>query len=308
MVRNRRTENTSLCRLINMYCKIKYHKIYNLISLLRRNGFFIGSNGFKFEFNKVNKKDIMRLFYFSIAYGVKFSLESGFWCYNNGLIILPNGIRFYLEGFNSLVFAETFLYDIHFVNFDLKGKVVVQAGGFIGDTALYYASKGAEIYSFEPDSISFDRALTNIKLNPELSKNIVMKNYAVGEDGEISFPINPEGSIGSSMFETEGKDTIRVKSVSVRTILNEFDIHDPYLLDLDIKGNEFDVLADESVSKFKIIRIEYSQIKINKNLGNRDEIIKKLQEYNFNNIRIFKQNQESFDLSESGVIEAIKFG
>ena len=305
---NRKTKRMSLCKLISIYCKINGYRVHNFISLLRKSGSLICSNGFRFDFNSRNKKDILRLFYFTITYGVKFSQDDGFWHYKDGLLTLPIGIRFFIEGFNSLVFAETFLYDIHFAQFDLKDKVVVQAGGFIGDTALYYASRGAKIYSFEPDIISFGRALANIKLNPELSKNIVMKNYAVGKDGEIDFPINPEGSIGSSMYETEGRDTIKVKSASIRTILNDFDINDAYLLDLDIKGNEFDVIEDDSVSKFKMIRIEYSSIIVNKKLGSRDEIIKKLQEYGFNIIRVFKQNEESFDLTESGIIEAIKAG
>jgi tRNA G37 N-methylase Trm5 len=41
---------------------------------------------------------------------------------------------------------------------------VVQAGGFIGDTALYYASRGSKIYSFELDINSCNLALENIKL------------------------------------------------------------------------------------------------------------------------------------------------
>ena len=61
--------------------------------------------------------------------------------------------------FDPLIFSETFLADIHFSNFDLKNKIVIQAGGFIGDTALYYSSRGAKVFSFEPDINSYQLAL-----------------------------------------------------------------------------------------------------------------------------------------------------
>jgi len=155
--------------------------------------------------------------------------------------------------FDALIFSETFLSDIHFSDFNLENEIVVQAGGFIGDTALYYAYRGANVYSFEPDINSFNLALENIKLNPELSKRIVMKNYAIGNDETIEFLVNPNGSGGSSAYSLNGKKTIKVKSVSIRTILEEFSSNDPYLLDLDIKGKEFEIINDKSISKFKMI-------------------------------------------------------
>jgi hypothetical protein len=61
-----------------------------------------------------------------------------------------------------------------------------------------------------------------------------MKNYALGKDEEIDFPVDPNGSGGSSAYYIEGKSTIKVKSVSISSILKEFSIKEPFLLDLDI--------------------------------------------------------------------------
>ena len=58
------------------------------------------------------------------------------------------------------------------------------------------------------------------------------------------------------------------------------------------------------LSKFKIIRIEYSTKIGDKKLGNRDYIIKKLKQLGFKNIRIYKHNYGSYDLFEHGTIEA----
>jgi len=278
----------------------------NVIDLYKKNGHLKCPNGFVFNFKSNTARDVKKLFEFSIVYGVKFSDEKGSWNYSDGIITIPQGIKFKIDMFNPLIFSETFLSDIHFSDFNLDNEIVIQAGGFIGDTALYYAYRGANVYSFEPDINSFNLALENIKLNPELSKKIVMKNYALGNDGVIEFPINPNGSGGSSAYSLDGKKTINIKSVSIRTILEEFSINDPYLLDLDIKGKEFDIINDKSISKFKMIRIEYSTSIDGKKIGERQQLIEKLKEYGFNRIRIFKHNEGRYDLLDHGTIEATK--
>ena len=36
----------------------------------------------------------------------------------NKILILPNGLRFYLYSVDPLIFSETFIHDIHFIGFD----------------------------------------------------------------------------------------------------------------------------------------------------------------------------------------------
>ena len=282
------------------------NRIYNAINLVKKKGDLILPNNFRISFNKENRKDIINLFTFALFCGVEFSDKEGYWHYGNNIVTTPNNIRFNLKNFDPLIFSETFLRDIHFSDFNLNDKIVVQAGGFIGDTALYYASRGAIIYSFEPDINSCTLAFENIKLNPELSKNIVMKNYAIGDDEEIDFPIEPSGSGGSSAYYLQNKKTIKVKSVSISSILKEFSLENPFLLDLDIKGKEFEVINDENIQKFEMVRIEYSTHIGDKLIGSRDDIIKKLLEYGFNKIRIFKHHEGAYDLTIHGTIEARK--
>ncbi|MCL4480685.1 MAG: FkbM family methyltransferase [Candidatus Thermoplasmatota archaeon] len=297
--------NKLLIRLL-IYTIYGENRKHNFTNLLKKKGSFILSNNFRLNFNKNNKNDVENLFAFCIVNGVEFSDKEGYWHYRDNIITTPTNIRFNINKFDQLIFSETFLSDVHFSDFELKNKIVVQAGGFIGDTALYYASRGAIIYSFEPDINSYNLALENMKLNPELSNNIVMKNYAIGSDGDIDFPINPNGSGGSSAYDLENRITIKVKSVSLSTILKEFSIESPFLLDLDIKGNEFEIINDESIAKFEMVRIEYSTHIGNKQIGSRKDIIYKLREYGFNKIRIFKHNEGIYDLNNSGTIEAIK--
>ncbi|MCW1302686.1 MAG: FkbM family methyltransferase [Candidatus Rehaiarchaeum fermentans] len=106
------------------------------------------------------------------------------------------------------------------------------------------------------------------------------------------------------MYDTSRYKTVKVRSVS--TILKEFNISEPYLLDLDIKGKEFDVINDDAISKFKIVRIEYNINIGGTMIGTRDELIDKLKEYGFRKIRVYKHNEVAYDLHYHGTIEARK--
>lgn len=286
------------------------HWFKNLLNLNRKTGKLICRNGFVLNFDKTNYYNVKSLFYFSLLHGVLLSNKNkrGYWNYKNNVISTPQGIKFDIKSFDELIFAETFLHDIHFSDFNLRNKIVIQAGGFTGDTALYYAYRGAKVYSFEPDPNSCNLAILNLKLNnSKLRKKVVFQNLAIGKDEIVEFPINTNvNSGGSSIYKTEKNRTVKIRSVSIKTILKEFKIKKPYLLDLDIKGSEFNVINEKALSKFEMVRIEYSTKIGNKKLGTRDYIIKQLKQLGFKNIRIYKHNYGSYDLFEHGTIEAKK--
>lgn len=283
------------------------YTIENPISVFfHKNGIVKFSDGYSIPFDKQTKKTIMSIVDLVLSNGIKFGDQEYQWKldYKRGIIETHQGLKFNMNQVRIL--DETFLYQIHFSGMDLKNKVVITAGAYIGDTPLFYSYYGAKVYGFEPDPNSYIQALENINLNPELSKNIVMKNYAVGKDEELNFPINPKGSGSSSVFNLKNRKTVNIVSKSITTILHEFDISDPYLLDLDIKGSEFTVIEDASIGKFQRVRIEYSPYLLhaeNKNLG---YLINKLKGYGFSKIRIFKHNYMRFDLIDHGTIEGEK--
>ncbi len=282
------------------------HRFRNLLNINKKNGKLICRNGFVLNFNKANHHNIKDLFYFSLLDGVLLSNKRGHWNYKKGIITTPQEIKFDIKTFDKFIFAETFLYDIHFSDFNLNNKIVIQAGGFTGDTALYYADRGANVYSFEPNPESYNLALLNLNLNPDLARRIIFKNLAIDKDRIIEFYIDKYNSGGSSAYDNGGKKIVNVRSVSINTILSEFNIKDPYLLDIDIKGSEFEIINEDSLSKFKMIRIEYTAKIGNITLGKREAIIKRLKQLGFKNIRIYKHNNGSYDLIEHGTIEAKK--
>ena len=283
------------------------YTIENPISLLlRKHGVARFSNGYEIPYNRENKKSIVNLVYFIMQTGIRFGEKNNQWKLGpvNGTIQTHQGIKLSLHTIGLI--EETFLYQIHFSGFDLKEKVVITGGAYIGDTPLFYSYYGAKVYAFEPDPNSFSQAIANVQMNPGLSQRIIMSNYGIGADEEIDFPIGVESSGGSSMYLKYRKNTAKVRFLSITTILQHFNISDPYLLDLDIKGSEFNVIEDESVKKFHKVRIEYSPYLMKSSQKSLDYLIDKLKSYGFVNMRVYKHNDLRFDLVDHGVLEAEK--
>lgn len=165
-----------------------------------------------------------------------------------GVVETPSGIRFSLDSLEANIFAETFIYDLHRVETGLAGRVVVDVGGHVGDTALYFAGEGATVHSMEPDPLNFQRLQANIALNPKLSGQIHPLKVAVGVDGMVSFHSGLLG--GSGKFATIG-EPIQVESISLTSFLDRNHIEHPYLLKLDCKGSEFEIVKDPAMARFE---------------------------------------------------------
>ncbi|MEL9997919.1 MAG: hypothetical protein QXH99_05440 [Sulfolobales archaeon] len=66
------------------------------------------------------------------------------------LLKMTDGVLLLLESYDPTVLAETWLYEIHFLGFDLSDWLVIDIGAYVGDTALYYARRGAFVVAVEP--------------------------------------------------------------------------------------------------------------------------------------------------------------
>lgn len=273
--------------------------------LLRKAGVIQLTNGYKISFNPTNKYYVLKIVALALSTGISFGKKMGQWDLDQKREVIKThqGIKFKFSSIDIL--DETFLFQVHFSSFDLRNRIVITAGALMGDTPLFYAYYGAKVYAFEPDPKAFKLAKENIRLNRKLSKNITIMNYAIGRDGKVAFPIG-EIPGGSSLYNTKAKNIINIRSVSISTILKEFNVSTPYLLDLDIKGAEFNVIEDQSLSKFKRIRIEYSPYLTGVRKNSLRYLIHKLRTYGFNKIRIYKHTALRFDLMNHGTIEAEK--
>ncbi len=298
-------------RTWSFYSKYFYYYLGNIVEnpmeLINDEGIIRLKSGLNISFNRENKEDVLNLLALIAIDGIELNNNKPFsWKFDPNTMILttPQGINFYIKFLRRNIFAETFLYDIHFTGFNLQNKTVITAGSFIGDTALYFASNGARVYAFEANPDFYSQSLKNIELNPKLKENITIRNWAIQEDGEIDFYLYNDNS---SSFKTKAKNKIKVKSVSLSTILKEFEIDDPYLLDIDIKGSEYTIFKKdlESIKKFHKLRIEYLNTIDGNKIYDLNFISKNLEELGFN-IRYFKHYEGPFSLNYNGTIYAEK--
>lgn len=214
------------------------------------------------------------------------------------LLVTPGGIRFSLESLHHLIFAETFIYDVHFAGFDLTGRTVVDVGANVGDTALYFAEKGARVLAFEPDEENFRRLKRNLELNPGLAPRIEARREAVGEDGEVRFFQGLGG--GSGMYVGRGQE-VRVRSVSLATLLDNRGLDRAFLLKADCKGCEFQLVRQPGIRRFDRVAIEYAS---ELGVGTLAELVAGLRAQGFNRQRTFKHGWGPWSVDKHGILQA----
>lgn len=152
------------------------------------------------------------------------------------------------------IFIEYFIDYYSDFDIDYKDRIIIDIGANSGDTALYFASKGATVYGFEPVKEYYDMALKNFELNPNLSKNIKIFNYGVSyKKGKI----NIDAMDSTSRYVSED-DSYSVDIISIKDIMNHVT---PDLLKMDCEGCEFEIIENCDLSKFnEIIFEQHSRI------------------------------------------------
>lgn len=142
-------------------------------------------------------------------------------------------------------------------------KNIIDAGGNVGYSAIYFASKypEAKIITIEPDKDNYETLVKNVKNYPNIlpiraalwgsSTNLsVFKDNGLGEWGRQTFEID-------DIEQYDSDNTI--KSITMKQIIEEFDIPIIDILKIDIEGSEKDVFANNSdfwLPKVRIMGIE----------------------------------------------------
>jgi len=140
---------------------------------------------------------------------------------------------------------------------DVKGKDVVDVGANIGDSAIYFALKGAKhVYAFEPYPYSYNIAMKNIKLN-HLEDNITLLNEGCGKSGFVTIKEDYENTGRTTLKKfKEGK---KIKIENLDEIVKKFNLRHA-ALKVDCEGCEYDLIlnaSDEALRAFNQIIIEY---------------------------------------------------
>lgn len=218
-----------------------------------------------------NKKTVLKFDLFLIGNIVYPALISGIFVeeYDNDffLVTVKNKYKFIIRKRNK---SDIFLLKDIFVSEeydkylpDLRDKIVLDIGGYIGDTAIYFSHLGASVvYVYEPHPVLYKMMIKNIELNN--IKNIKTSNCGISdEDSIISIKEKksaegPTAVFGLDMPEENQGKTVEVKVVSFKKIIEH--IGDIDFMKMDCEGCEFQALLSCDTIYLKKIRkmvVEY---------------------------------------------------
>jgi len=166
-----------------------------------------------------------------------FATKSNFFAKFQNLVFLipfPHGIW---------ELTDTFLGE-DYAGFNVKDGVVIDVGAFIGETAIYFATKGAKkVIAFEPAPTLFRLAQQNVKIN-NLQNIIQMRNEAIwGTECEKKFRFATSQPGSSSIVILNKKRQYieyEVKTTTLNQVIKEEGIID--LLKMDCEGAEYQIL------------------------------------------------------------------
>jgi len=268
-------------------------------------------------------ENLLELLFLGTKYGANFTADTKIPMENfrdktflitksNGKRIIKtySGVRFYIDSIhvgNTII--ETFVKTIHMINsnYDWTDKVVIDIGAECGDTPLYFASKGARVYAFEPVKTHYDAMIRNMELNPDLAKKIIPINAAIGKDGMLEFieSANFGGGGGASfLYDNQGGKgkTTEVIGYSLENALKKFNISNIDLLKMDCKGCEF-FLNEEVLRNVNMVKIEYS---IHSTEHKMENLLKILENANFKCVVYRNSDQNRRTNRLSGNVYGIK--
>ncbi len=132
-----------------------------------------------------------------------------------------------------------------------EGDVVIDAGAFLGETAVWFADSVGEngkVYSFEPSTQNMKGLEKNIKVNGLEHIITTIPKGLLDENKKIKFLTQ---SYSSSCSEQEGNVEIEVTTLD--SFVNDNGLSKVDIIKMDIEGAELKALkgAVEAIKKFK---------------------------------------------------------
>ncbi len=137
--------------------------------------------------------------------------------------------------------------------FQIHNKRIIDIGGYVGDSAIYFISKGAKIvYTYEINKNCFELLKRNINKN-NLHKKIKAKNIGIGKENKTAIYyeakiIGSSGVFNERYTENEIKKKFDVEIISISEILK-----DPIdIIKIDCEGCEYEIL--ETIFEKKLMK------------------------------------------------------
>jgi FkbM family methyltransferase len=147
-------------------------------------------------------------------------------------------------GFDLSFLAFIFVQKVYRTNFN--GKSVIDAGSYTGDTAIYFVTNGASrVIGLEPYQENLDLALENVNQLNNLGGKITLVKAALStNDGTTDFKVFENEPNGNRIATYSDRQTytIKAKTMTIETLMREFDLPRVNVLKLNCEGAEYDII------------------------------------------------------------------
>lgn len=180
------------------------------------------------------------------------------------LLVDARGTKIKIKQDEIGMLVETFVEKPYGLEF--KDKVIVDIGMNIGDTPIYFCSRGARfVIGIEPDPEAYGLALDNISLN-HLERRIFPVNVAIAwKEGKLGVE-NPGSTLLQSRVYRWGavdlpsRGTEEVDAIPLLSVFDKFGLAQVDLLKIDCEGCEYEVLGSlpkEAFNRIRAIALEF---------------------------------------------------
>lgn len=142
---------------------------------------------------------------------------------------------------------------------DYNNRCVIDIGSNVGDSAIYFASRGADVYGYEPVKHLYDYSLKIKKINPEIENKLNFFNFGVSDKvGKINIDLMDSASI-----YTNQNDSYEIDVITIKDILENNGISAD-ILKMDCEGCEFNIILNSDLSNFNDIIFEHHSFLVDK--------------------------------------------
>ena len=155
------------------------------------------------------------------------------------------------QGTDISLIGEIFIREVY--GSDFQDKTIVDVGAYTGDSAIYFAKKGARlVIGLEPDPRNYQLATENIGLN-SLEEKVKLVNLAISVAGESSrLGLNTE-TPNITQF-TDSDDSVHVATITVEGVMQQFGLNRIDVLKMNCEGCEYGVIRNMSPETLASIR------------------------------------------------------
>lgn len=140
-------------------------------------------------------------------------------------------------------------------------EVMIDIGGNIGISAVYFSKKFRKILSYEPHPDNFKMLMSNIWLNNFKDKIQAFQQAVSDKEGHKALFL--KDSLSHSLYDTidmENKGKISVPCTTLSKIFKENNLEKVDFLKIDAEGSEYEILTEtpmELLKRIDEIRFEY---------------------------------------------------